>query len=78
MSVQQSASNRGRAGGLATLEKHGQHHFSIIGTAGRQAVLERRWNGDTKAMHAYLSRCRWAARRYDEVLACTVRAAAPA
>lgn len=73
MSVQQSRSERGRKGGQATLEKHGSHHFSIIGTAGRQAVLEKHWNGDARAMHRFLSRCRWARRRYDERLGCTVR-----
>ncbi len=68
-------SERGRKGGMATLERHGTHHMRIIGTAGLQAVLETRWNGDGKAMRAYLSRCRWAHRAFDEDLACTVRRA---
>jgi hypothetical protein len=68
-------SERGRKGGLTTLERHGQHHMRVIGTAGLQAVLETRWNGDAKAMRAYLSRCRWAHRAFDEDLGCSVRRA---
>jgi hypothetical protein len=66
-------SERGRKGGIATLERHGVHHMRVIGTAGLQAVLETRWNGDARAFRAYLSRCRWACQTFDEDLACTVR-----
>ena len=67
--------DRGRQGGLATLARHGQHHFSIIGRAGYEVTLERHFAGDARAMHEYLTRCRHAVSKHSPSLRCRVRRA---
>ncbi len=68
-------SERGRKGGQKTLEEHGLQHMQIIGRAGYESTLERRYSGDAKAMHSHLLKLRHAPRTWCERSQCWRRAA---